>query len=84
MVVRVVQLVGAAGEELTTSVSEAVSPVSVVPNFNVEVILGYVPFVFDVTVTVMVQVLFPAIVMFENDIGSTRLPEVGEGVPHPL
>ena len=36
------------------------------------------------TVTAMVQVLFPATVIFENDMGSVRLPEVGEGVPQPV
>jgi len=83
-VVAVVHEDGGVGAELTTSESEAVSPVSVAPSFNVLVVLAYIPFVFEVTVTVMVQVLLPNTVIFENDIGSTRLPEVGDGVPHPL
>jgi len=40
MVLRVAQLVGAAGEVLTTRVSEAVSAVSVVPSFKVPVVLA--------------------------------------------
>jgi len=84
IVVGVVQLDGGVGAELTTSVSDAVSPVSIVSIFNVLVVLEYIPLVFDVTVTVIVQELFPATVIFEKDIGSAREPEVGEGVPHPL
>lgn len=84
IVVEVVQLEGGVGAELTTSVSDAVSPVSVVPSFNVLVVLLCVPFVFDVTVTVMVQLLNPATVIFVNDMGSVKLPEAGEGEPQPL
>ena len=84
IVVGVVHEDGGAGAELTIKVSEAVSPVSVVSIFSVLVVLLYVPAVLEVTVTAIVQVLFPATVIFEKDIGSESAPDAGEGVPQPL
>lgn len=81
-VVRVVQVEGGEGSELTVKVSEAEFPVSVVSMKRCPVVLLYVPFVEEVTVTAMLQVLFAAIVIFEKDTGSVTVD--GEGDPHPL
>ena len=62
MVVLVVQEVGGAGWELTIKVSDPELPVLVLPNNRFVVVLLCVPSVEEVTVTVMLHVLFAAIV----------------------
>jgi len=82
MVVRVEQLDGGVGIEVTTNVSEALLPVSVVPIKRFPVVLLYVPFVDEVTVTAMVHVELPASVMLVNDKDVAPLvSDAGEGEP---
>ena len=83
----VVQDVGAAGFEVTTSVSEAELPVSVVPINRLPVVLLYVPSVEAVTLTLIVQVLRPLTVIFENEREvAPTVSEDGNGgaAPQPL
>ena len=82
------QEVGAGGFELTTSESDAELPVSVVPINRLPVVLLYVPLVEDVTLILIVHVLLPATVMFENESdwgGPLTVNVDGDGEPpHPL
>ncbi len=81
----VVQEAGAAGLEVTTRVSEAELPVSVVPINRLPVVLGYVPSVEAVTLTLIVQVLRPLTVMFVNERAvAPTLNDDGSGEPQPL
>ena len=82
-VVGVVQEEGGEGWELTTNVSEAELPVLVVSMNKFPVVLLYVPGMKEPTVTIIVQVPFPAIVIFEKDIGVLTVDGEGE-LPHPL
>jgi hypothetical protein len=67
------------------SVSDAELPVSVVPRSRLVVVLLYVPFVEEVTVTAIVQVLFPATVIFEKlTEAAGKVIEAGDGAPQPV
>jgi hypothetical protein len=85
MVVGVVHDDGGEGWELTVRVSDPELPVSVVPRNRFPVVLLYMPFVEEVTLTAIVHVPFPATVMFvkESEVAPT-VSEAGDGTPHPV
>lgn len=72
---------GPAGAVFTVSVSLALFPVSSVPMNKLLEVLVYVPAAGTVTLTLIVQVLFAAMLPFENEI--LAAPAVGANVGEP-
>ena len=73
---------GGGGSELTVNVSEAMLPVFVVSRNRLPEVLLYVPLLAELTVTAIVQLPDPAIVIFENESGS--LTVAGRAAPQPV
>ena len=75
---------GPGGGVLTVRISVALFPVSSVPMNRFAEVFVYVPAVGTVTLTLMVQVLFAAILPFENEIEAAPATGANVGEPQPV